>query len=347
MGDLDTKVLAQILKSKGRKGDTMLAHINPQEAALLKKRGGAGTENPETGLPEFYDDYAAGESLANPAGYDNSYYSQAPSAADFGPTRQEFEAFSSGSPAAAAMASRSTNPSIDYELPLSSYENVTSPDYAEAMRNIYGQPTTTNVMGESPYSFAGSYAPGTKPVAPGINTPSGSPGAPGAANQPPKDEYEFLKRLGLAGVSAIPGIYQARKANEQAQKGKAEQNALADPYRKESQALLEKARSGELNAVGQQQLQQMEARLRQGMESRGGVGNAQVQAQIEAFRQQLLQNQYDLGLKVSGIADQIALGAIKTGMEADRYVGELTGNYYNNMFRIISGASNQPTPPRA
>lgn len=45
---------AQDLASKGRNGDTMLAHINPQEAALLKSLGGSGTTNPETGLPEFF-----------------------------------------------------------------------------------------------------------------------------------------------------------------------------------------------------------------------------------------------------------------------------------------------------
>jgi len=42
------------LASKGRYGDTMLAHINPQEAALLQSMGGAGTINPQTGLPEFF-----------------------------------------------------------------------------------------------------------------------------------------------------------------------------------------------------------------------------------------------------------------------------------------------------
>ena len=42
------------LASKGRYGDTMLAHINPEEAALLKSMGGAGTVNPQTGLREFY-----------------------------------------------------------------------------------------------------------------------------------------------------------------------------------------------------------------------------------------------------------------------------------------------------
>jgi len=45
---------ARMVASKGRNGDTMLAHITPEEARLLKKRGGSGTINPETGLPEFF-----------------------------------------------------------------------------------------------------------------------------------------------------------------------------------------------------------------------------------------------------------------------------------------------------
>ena len=44
------------LASKGRYGDTMLAHINPQEAGMLRAMGGAGTINPQTGLREFYTD---------------------------------------------------------------------------------------------------------------------------------------------------------------------------------------------------------------------------------------------------------------------------------------------------
>ena len=46
--------LASSLESYGRKGDTMLAHINPQEAQMLMEEGGSGTINPMTGLPEFY-----------------------------------------------------------------------------------------------------------------------------------------------------------------------------------------------------------------------------------------------------------------------------------------------------
>jgi hypothetical protein len=44
---------AQKLKDAGRNDDTMLAHITPEEAMLLKGRGGEGSINPMTGLPEY------------------------------------------------------------------------------------------------------------------------------------------------------------------------------------------------------------------------------------------------------------------------------------------------------
>lgn len=44
------------LASAGRGGDTMLAHINPREAAVLRAMGGSGTVNPNTGLREYKGD---------------------------------------------------------------------------------------------------------------------------------------------------------------------------------------------------------------------------------------------------------------------------------------------------
>jgi hypothetical protein len=44
---------AKLLQSKGRNGDTILAHINPEEARMLKEAGGLGTINPYTGLREY------------------------------------------------------------------------------------------------------------------------------------------------------------------------------------------------------------------------------------------------------------------------------------------------------
>ena len=58
----------EMLRSKGRNGDTELAHVNPREKAILKALGGAGSRNPRTGLREYYDasmdpDYISPEDL--------------------------------------------------------------------------------------------------------------------------------------------------------------------------------------------------------------------------------------------------------------------------------------------
>jgi len=45
--------IAEMLRQRGREGDTVLAHISPQEAGILQLLGGSGTINPYTGLPEF------------------------------------------------------------------------------------------------------------------------------------------------------------------------------------------------------------------------------------------------------------------------------------------------------
>lgn len=50
---------ARMVASRGRHGDTMLAHINKDEAKLLRKRGGSGTINPATGLPEYWNPFKA------------------------------------------------------------------------------------------------------------------------------------------------------------------------------------------------------------------------------------------------------------------------------------------------
>lgn len=47
------KEYAKKIQAKGRNGDVILAHINPQEAAFLKRMGGSGAINPKTGLREY------------------------------------------------------------------------------------------------------------------------------------------------------------------------------------------------------------------------------------------------------------------------------------------------------
>lgn len=50
---MKTKQAAKKLERMGTDGDTILAHINPEEAAVLKAGGGSGKRNPRTGLLSF------------------------------------------------------------------------------------------------------------------------------------------------------------------------------------------------------------------------------------------------------------------------------------------------------
>ena len=48
------EVLVDDLSGMGRVNDRDLAHITPAEAIMLRKAGGAGTINPETGMPVYF-----------------------------------------------------------------------------------------------------------------------------------------------------------------------------------------------------------------------------------------------------------------------------------------------------
>jgi hypothetical protein len=56
-GGTDIAQLAEMIRRMGRGDDKILAHITPEEAAMLKEQGGSGTVNPLTGLPEFQEEY--------------------------------------------------------------------------------------------------------------------------------------------------------------------------------------------------------------------------------------------------------------------------------------------------
>lgn len=65
---MKTKQAAKKIQKMGQKGDTILAHINPKEAAMLKAKGGAGKKHPKTGLLQFYE-YEGADPMG-PGAYD-------------------------------------------------------------------------------------------------------------------------------------------------------------------------------------------------------------------------------------------------------------------------------------
>jgi len=314
----DVRKIARLLQAKAPAGHK-LAYINDEEAALLKARGGKGTPHADTGIPSYE--------------LDDSFDLQSVDSRDYGDVRAE--------------------PSIPSTYAQTS--DFADQSFANPAANIYqGQTIPSGPMaGESVYSpiryseaDLNRISVGRDPFA---KITSGSPPLAEPKEQTISDRLSSatglskstLANLGLAGGIALVGSRQAKKA-EEAAKGKERQiQQLAAPYQQAGAQMQAQAQRGELTPAAQQQLQAVQAQAAQGAENRGGIGAVQVQQQVEAFRQQLLAQQYDYGLKLSGIGDNIALGAIRTGLQADQYVNQLTNQYYGNVARVAYGSAPQ------
>jgi hypothetical protein len=321
-GTSDLAAIASMLQGKGRGKDTILAHITPREAEILKAAGGSGTTNPETGLLEFQEvDSFEGEpytTVYEPPSYDigfgpNVY--EAPGGGQFGPspTNAEIEQQIGYQPTQAATPSAGLN--FPLEVPGQQYSPaiVERPsDLQESLRQQYApEVARTDVVSRFDQPVDKSFFD--------------------------KLTTQDMVRLGLAGGLGIYGATQAKKGAKQAEQVAAQQRAIGAPYQAKGKELIRAAETGELTPTGQQSLQALQARLAQGAEARGGVGAAQAAQQAEAYRQQLLAQQYDLGIKVSNIGDNIALGAIKTGLQADQALNQASTNFYTNLAAIGAG----------
>jgi hypothetical protein len=310
----DVRQIAALLQAKAPKGH-MLAYITPQEAALLKSEGGSGKPHEDTGIPSFENEYEMTEQ-------------------DMGAGQQ---------------------PQESYSGPSSEAETVGLPPQVSETISAAPPPEI------STFPMGSQFETPTAPVAPGLAAPSpaelqqymdiGAGRATALPDQAPAQEIglmdraakatglskDTLARLGITGVQAVLGGKQATQAREAGQAGKREIQAVAAPYQAKGQELQSAAQRGELTPTGQQAIAAARAQAAQGAERRGGVGAQQTEAQVQALRNQLLQQQYDYGLKLSGIGDQMALGAIRTGMQADQYANQLTSSYFNNIARIAAG----------
>jgi len=310
----DLKSIAKMLAGKGRGGDSLLAHITPKEAEILKEAGGAGTTNPETGLLEFYDEFSseqfspgAVDTAPNPI-Y-NLDYGQSPS--------EGFQMPSAGMPEVGFRPEQAgPSPVSDVSQPSSINEMYQMPSVATE------RPVPIGLQRSGADALAESIRPDV--------SKAGTPDKPFLSN-------EQMVRLGLAGGLGVYGAMQNKKAAQQNKQAAGEQQAIAKPYQEQGRQLTEAAQRGELTAAGQQQLQGLQAQLAQGAESRGGVGAAQAAAQAQAFRNQLLQSQYDYGLKVSQIGDNIALGAIRTGMQLDQQLNQANMAFYTQLGSLAAG----------
>ena len=340
---MDLPALAEMLRAKGRGKDSVLAHITPREAALLKKRGGSGTINPDTGLPEFDDGFDFG-----------------------GPTYQELGYTPSPEQAAAPVATPEQMQAGGYNIPSTSQPSaapqapVTNQTFAntqaaEDLSAGASYPSGSIPQGQALATGGTAYAPATlTPIQLGQaavgQTVEGYPGPKAETAKPDQPSYGdkalkaltdpgTLARLGLtAGLGAF-GASQARKAGAQTQAATAEQKAIAQPYTQQGQQLVAQAQQGTLSAASQQALDAAKAQINQSTANRGGVGAQQAANQVANLYQSLIDNQYKYGLQIMQIGDNITLGAIKSGLQLDQQLQSTTNNFYSQLASIAAGGS--------
>ena len=312
MADFDLKGLAQILQSLGRKGDKILAHITPEEAEMLKEEGGSGAINPNTGLPEFDNGFDVG--LPESTGV--------PEAGGEGAVSPYDEPY--GPPASAA-------PAAATEMPL--YGDYTAKPVSDIMAG-----TTTPMPGAVDLSKFGL---GTQVEAPpppqplGVKPSGAAQDLTGGGEQKSILEKLGLStkdalKLGMGGVGALVAGLQGRAAQKRAQEAAAQTAAIGAPYQAAGQAMMAAAQRGELTPERQQSLQAVMAQQAQNAERLGAQGSMKRITEVEAFRNQLLQDQYNYGLKIATLGDQYAANAIRVGLTQDQAVAQamrgLTGS---------------------
>jgi hypothetical protein len=355
----DVRQIARLLQAKAPENH-MLAYITPEEAELLKSRGGSGMLDPQTGIPTYY---VPDPEYVDPYALIHMKYPQQESGFDASastvPVSQSDIA--SYTDYTSRPTDSGTGTVASDSLGGESQQQTASSYYTGGSPSAYGQPGAFSSFQQetAPSYYMANYAPSAyaraeypadlglppvdasrdRPAPPIDTTPSRTIGerySDLAKSLGVKEDT--LSRIGLAGLQVGLGARQARLAREEARKAKEEQQKLAAPYQAKGAELQRQAQAGELTPAGRQQLQTVQAQAAQAASSRGGVGAQQTAARVEAIRGQLLQQQYDYGLKLSGIGDQILLGSIRTGLEADRYVNQLSNTYFTNVARTLAGS---------
>lgn len=335
------KPLAQILRSKGRKGDTILAHISPKEAARLKREGGAGSINPDTGLPEFFDEFGGGFDFSfspateTPVGSSMIYDQPAgPTFSDvnYGPniseapltgeipgfsnpplTPGDFYSFSGGTPAGGTFG-----------------QSVFMQNAAAGSPYYEGSPATSPEFISSASAAARGDTAGAEAPRPPADIPA--EGEKKAADAGKTAEKGFLDKLlseknlpllALGGGGALLSAYRSQQAQSQAAKAAeqikaayaaaaAEQRAGAQPLLQAGGTALSQALQGTLTPANQQAMQAAQAKAAQAASQTGGVGAVQTAISEADLRQRLLANQQSMALSLLGPANAQLSAAIQS-----------------------------------
>jgi len=356
--------MAERLAAAGRGKDSILAHINPREAKLLKAHGGSGKKNPRTGIVEF-DDYNedpnASESQARdnitstpiessprPQGLDLTQ--PAPNYRTIGAAGQQ-----GGGEVAPAPVPAEAAPSYR-TIGAAGQQGGAAPGQTDAEIAAAGERFKTPrelgfQPGGSAASTPASLVPGTQQQ-PGL-AQQVTQGAKaigdyaGGLSDALKPAVPFLKG-GLGAFMGITGAQNQRQAQEQAARTEQELRGQAQQYRTQGQQLVQLGQEGKLTAPQQQFLETQRAVAAQRMASSGvtgGTAQAQIEADLSRQAATFAQQNIDQGNKLLQIADADVLKAIQTGYAQDQDAQKLANEMYRNVYAELFGGTGKTGSP--
>ena len=332
--DMGLPDMAKRLAAAGRKGDTILAHINPREAKLLKKHGGSGKINPETGIMEFAgEDYmgedpaqqkqAAADVTNRSSGDEVSAYPTAGVVGYTPPEAGPANTISSPGPSVAPPAAAVPAAAQQGQLPAVDMQNVpanVAADYNKQMS-----------------AGGGGFIEGLKNFGNQL----------GDLNKALSPVVPYLKGAG----SLVQGIGANNAANDlrtQAAANEAEIRSLAAPYKQQGEQLVALGQAGGLTPQQQKQLEIQRAVASQQMANSGVTGGT-AQQQLEANLQQqasaFAQQNIDQGMKLLGFADKYIQDAITTGYAQNKDAYGISQDFYKAIGQFLvpesQGATSQ------
>ena len=339
----DLNEVAALLRSKGRGRDTVLAHIMPEEAALLKRMGGRESMNPDTGLPEYESTWW------NPStwfGGDTQVETptqepeQAPTQVETEPAQQDWGV----SPADAASWFQ------DYQ------KQFTQPIVEAPQAGGFGTPEP--FVGVPKFAAAPQFGAGGVEVSPGYAAEQLDKEI-AAQQQPPADkgalqkfeqavkEYPAttsalanLTKFGLGGLATIPLMRQQQRAAQNTQAMADEIAALGAPIRQQGTQMLSQAQAGQLTPEQQQRVQALRAQQNQSLARQGvtsGVAQQQAEANVQRLTQQFVANNITNALNMVNIGNNYARSAITQGYNANQQANQAANLFYQNLFAMMGG----------
>ena len=351
----DLSQMAERVRRAGRGRDTMLAHITPQEAELLRARGGSGTINPATGLPEFFDfppdDVSASDPLDRyePEDLDvQPRFPVTPVIADsppifqgggdegqytptiFYPTApQDFSVFPVARQAQGDIERAAAGSGLGADVLYDSMPINLGPTGFPLGESVTQQPGFEASREQALRNLQEAAA---RPARGGIED-----ALRGAARQ----AGEFVKTpLGYGAIGGIPALLQARRASQQARGMREELGRLGQEARTQGQQLVAQARGGQVTAAQQQALDAQRAAAMQNLSRRGitgGTAAQQVERSLQDQKGRFLEETLNQGMRLLQVADQYTERAIRAQYAADAQAQQLLGNFFQNYMRVLAG----------